>query len=137
MEIEACLNSRPLTPINTPDDDSVEVLTPGHFLIGQPLCALPDPSLSYSSISLLKRWYLCQNIVRNFWKRWSTEYSTSTTNGITRQEILPLVTLYFSRKMVSFKQDGLSLEYWKSTQELMESFESQELRLKEERTRDL
>ena len=72
-QIEACLNSRPLVP----DEDGIEALTPGHFLIGQPLCALPDPSSSHRSISLLKRWDLCQNLIRHFWKRWSTEYLTS------------------------------------------------------------
>ena len=76
-QVEACLNSRPLVPINSPDDDGIEVLTPGHFLIGQPLCALPDPSFSYRSVSLLRRWYLCQNLVRHFWKRWSAEYLSS------------------------------------------------------------
>ena len=55
-QVEACLNSRPLTPTNAPDDDGLTVLTPGHFLIGKPLVALPDPQLSYRSISLLKRW---------------------------------------------------------------------------------
>lgn len=73
-QIEACLNSRPLVPINTPDEDSIEILTPGHFLIGQPLTTLPDPSFSYRSASLLRRWHLCQHLVRHFWKRWSLEY---------------------------------------------------------------
>lgn len=73
-QVEACLNSRPLVPIDSPDSDGIEVLTPGHFLIGQPLCALPDSSISFRSTSLLRRWYLCQNIVRHFWQRWSAEY---------------------------------------------------------------
>ena len=39
--IEACLNSRPLPlPEAT---DATEVLTTGHFLIGHPLEAFPDP----------------------------------------------------------------------------------------------
>ena len=76
-QIEACLNSRPLVALNSLDDDSIEVLTPGHFLIGQPLVTLPDPALSYRSVSLLKRWHLCQNLVRHFWKRWSLEYLTT------------------------------------------------------------
>ena len=42
-QIEACLNSLPMVPFDLPDDDGVEVLTPGHFLIGHPICALPDP----------------------------------------------------------------------------------------------
>ena len=36
-QIEACLNSRPLTPVNSPDDDGIAALTPGHFLVGRPL----------------------------------------------------------------------------------------------------
>ena len=43
-QIEACLNGRPLVPASSPDDDAIEALTPGHFLIGKPLCALPDPA---------------------------------------------------------------------------------------------
>ena len=34
VEIEAVLNSQPLTPLDSSPDDGVEVLTPGHFLIG-------------------------------------------------------------------------------------------------------
>ena len=72
-QIEAVLNSRPLAPIPC-DDDGIEPLTPGHFLVGKPLEALPDPSASYCRVSLLRRWHLCQSLIRHFWKRWSTEY---------------------------------------------------------------
>ena len=59
------------------DDDAVCALIPGHFIIGRPLEALPDPAFSYRSISLLRRWHLCQNLVRHFWQRWSSEYLSS------------------------------------------------------------
>ena len=72
-QIEACLNSRPLMPLPEPGD-AIEALTPGHFLIGGPLEALPDPQLSYRSIPLLRRWHLCQAVVRHLWQRWSSEY---------------------------------------------------------------
>ena len=75
-QIEACLNSRPLVPLPN-DEDGVEALTPGHFLIGRPIESLPDPSDSYRSLSLLRRWHLCQAILRHFWKRWSTDYLAS------------------------------------------------------------
>ena len=78
-QIEACLNSRPLVSINSHNDDGIEVLTPGHFLIGRPLTSLPDPEISYRSVSLLGRWHLCQSLVRHFWSRWSSEY-LSTLN---------------------------------------------------------
>ncbi len=55
----------------------MHVLTPDHFLIGRPLEALPDPSFSYRSLSLLRRWHLCQNPVRQFWIRWKQEYLAS------------------------------------------------------------
>ena len=73
-QIESCLNSRPHVYTNALDDDGIEVLTPGHFLIGQPLTSLPDPATSFQSMSLLKHWHLCQCLVRHFWKRWSLEY---------------------------------------------------------------
>ena len=72
-QIEACLNSRPLTQLPC-DGGTVEALTPGHFLIGRPLEALPDSPESYRAISLQKRWHLCQHVIRHFWKRWSYEY---------------------------------------------------------------
>jgi len=73
-QIEACLNSRPLAPLAN-DDDGIEALTPGPFLIGRPLQALPDvSSTDVKSVSLLKRWQLCKMLLRHFWKRWSSEY---------------------------------------------------------------
>ena len=77
-QIKACLNSRPLVPLIC-DEDGFEALTPGHFLIGRSLDFLTDHFLSCCSIPLLHRWHLCQNLVRNFWQRWSTEY-LSTLN---------------------------------------------------------
>ena len=72
-QIEACLNSRPLTPLPHPEDGT-EVLTPGHFLVGAPLEALPDSRESLRPLSALRRWHLCQALVRHLWQRWSTEY---------------------------------------------------------------
>ena len=73
-QLEACLNSCPLGTVPHNDNDGIEVLTPGHFLIGRPLQALPDHPHSSQSLSLLKRWYLCQGLVKHFWQRWRNEY---------------------------------------------------------------
>ena len=79
-QIEACLNSRPLTTsLDANDDDGVAPLTPAHFLIGLPLEALPD-RISTEPIHGFKRWQLCQALTQHFWKRWSTEY----LNGLQR-----------------------------------------------------
>ena len=75
-QIEACLNSRPLTPLPE-SSDALEVLTPGHFLIGKPLTALPNPPEVNQPIALLRRWHLCQKLASHFWYRWSHEYLTT------------------------------------------------------------
>ncbi|CAB3984435.1 uncharacterized protein LOC110248986 [Paramuricea clavata] len=58
-QIEACLNSRPLIPSLDTNDDGISPLTPGHFLIGRPLEALPS-RIYKEPILGLKRWKLCQ-----------------------------------------------------------------------------
>ena len=72
--LTACLNSRPLGTLPHNDDDGIEMLTPGHFLIGRPLQAIPDHPNSSQPLTLLRRWYLCQGLVRHFWERWRNEY---------------------------------------------------------------
>lgn len=72
-QIEACLNSRPLSPL-TDDPDDLEALTPGHFLIGGPLIAPPEANRLDDNINGLTRWQLCSRIQQAFWKRWSSEY---------------------------------------------------------------
>ena len=77
VRIEACLNSRPLRIIPRYDDEGIEVLTLGHFLIGRPIEALPDSDISYRKLSILCLWHPCEVLVRHFWKRWRSEYLTS------------------------------------------------------------
>ncbi|XP_076278391.1 uncharacterized protein LOC143208143 [Lasioglossum baleicum] len=71
--IEACLNSRPLQPLSDDPEDPA-ALTPGHFLIGEPLLAIPEPNLDELPVSRLSRWQLVQQLRQHFWKRWSREY---------------------------------------------------------------
>ncbi len=74
VDVESILNSRPLCPLNTLPEDGLEVLTPGHFLVGRPLTALPQLSLKDLPMSSVKRWNLCQKVSAEFWQRWSREY---------------------------------------------------------------
>ncbi|XP_024940200.1 uncharacterized protein LOC112494270 [Cephus cinctus] len=53
-QIEAVLNSRPLCPL-TDDPDDLTALTPGHFLIGNALAIIPEPSLEEIKTSRLSR----------------------------------------------------------------------------------
>lgn len=74
-QIEACLNSRPLSIVNNNPGES-NPLTPGHFLIGEPLVTVPEVNYETSNISTLKRWQVTQGMLQNFWRRWSNEYLT-------------------------------------------------------------
>ncbi|XP_050065293.1 uncharacterized protein LOC126554218 [Aphis gossypii] len=76
IRIEAVLNSRPLTPAST-DPHDLECLTPGHFLIGQPLLAVPPRSNPDATRNLTNRWKLLDQCHQAFWKRWSSEYLTT------------------------------------------------------------
>ena len=51
---EATLNSRPLAPVEFTSDDGIEPLTPGHFLVGGPLYALPSLPDVHSKITSLR-----------------------------------------------------------------------------------
>lgn len=71
--IEAVLNSRPICPLSE-DPESLEALTPGHFLVGAPLISRPEIDLLDLPVNRLSRWQLVQQRVQFFWKRWRQEY---------------------------------------------------------------
>lgn len=54
IEIEGCLNSRPLCPM-TNDPSDLTALTPGHFLIGEAILSAPRPSLLNKKLNCLDR----------------------------------------------------------------------------------
>lgn len=73
IQIEAILNSRPLTPLSS-DPNDLSALTPGHFLIGSPLTAIIEPDVRDDHISLNSRSKHLRQIYQQFWSRWSLEY---------------------------------------------------------------
>ncbi|GFS63646.1 integrase catalytic domain-containing protein [Trichonephila clavipes] len=62
-QIEACLNSRPLTPISN-DPNDLSALTFGHFIIGRPWTSIPEPNYIDSNNSYLTRWQQIQKLVQ-------------------------------------------------------------------------
>lgn len=75
-QVEACLNSLPLQAL-TDDPEDVTALTPGHFLIGSAVNAIPEPSLIDVASNRLSRWQYLQQMRDHFWERWSREYLTT------------------------------------------------------------
>ena len=87
-EVEAVLNSRPLTYPYT-DINDASPLTPSHFLCGYRLLTLPDTNAKeneadpdyipseMSTKALTKRAQYQKTLINTFWTRWKTEYLTS------------------------------------------------------------
>lgn len=73
VQVESCLNSRPICP-SSDDPSDLTALTPGHFLVGSPLTAIPETDMTDSSLSCVRRFELVQRLLQHFWKRWSFEY---------------------------------------------------------------
>ena len=63
--IEACLNSRPLTPLSS-DPNDLEALTPGHFLIGEALTAPVEINLEDVRLNRLSRWQMVEKMRQHF-----------------------------------------------------------------------
>lgn len=74
-QVEAVLNSRPLCPLSSSPTDFL-FLSPGHFLVGRPLTALPSPALEERKIESLARYARIEKIHQHFWNRWQKEYIT-------------------------------------------------------------
>ncbi|GFW57874.1 integrase catalytic domain-containing protein [Trichonephila clavipes] len=72
-QIEACINSRLLVPLSS-DPADIRALTPGHFLIGEPLLEIPESkSITNTSLSLSCRWKCLLKLRQHFWDRWHKE----------------------------------------------------------------
>uniref|UniRef100_A0A0A9VSF7 Pro-Pol polyprotein n=1 Tax=Lygus hesperus TaxID=30085 RepID=A0A0A9VSF7_LYGHE len=72
-KIGAVLNSRPLCPLST-DPSECDYLSPGHFLIGEPMLSVPEPSLLDTPLNRLDRWQLLQRMAQFFWTKWRRDY---------------------------------------------------------------
>ncbi|XP_018358515.1 PREDICTED: uncharacterized protein LOC108758199 [Trachymyrmex cornetzi] len=95
VQIEALLNSRPLTPMSLDPNDLIP-LTPAHFLIGRTFTSVVDPALTHLPDSRLHRWQLIQKLQQHFWQRWSKN-----------------VKAFEEEMMVIIKDDNLSPFKWK------------------------
>ncbi|GAB1858924.1 Integrase catalytic domain-containing protein [Camponotus japonicus] len=72
-EIEAILNSRPITALSE-DPNDLAYLSPGHFLVGTTLNSFPCNNISDVNENRLTRWQRVEQVRQHFWQRWSNEY---------------------------------------------------------------
>lgn len=72
-QVEAILNSRPLTPMSTDPLDFLP-LSPAHFLVGRPLTAPVSADIHEVPAHRLTRYQRVEQIRQHFWRRWAREY---------------------------------------------------------------
>ena len=108
IQIEGMLNSRPLTPLSA-DMDDLEVLTPGHFLIGRPITSIAEPSLLEVNDNRLKIWQKLTKMVQTIWKKWRHSYLNNLQQ---RNKWLVTKKNVKNGDMVLVKEDNLPVNTW-------------------------
>lgn len=109
-KIECVLNSRPLTQISS-DSNDLSFLTPGHFLVGDALTAIPNPSLLNIPSNKLSRWQLVHQLLQHFWTRWKNEYLHNLQQRTKWK--LNKGTALQSGQLVVIREDNLPPMHWK------------------------
>lgn len=107
-QIEACLNSRPISQISSNPEDPYP-LTPGHFLVGEQLMLVPDTNYEQANMSTLRRWQFTQRLFQDFWRRWSHEYLTQLQHRYKWAHITPEPKV---GDIVLVKEDDLPPARW-------------------------
>ncbi|XP_034827793.2 uncharacterized protein [Maniola hyperantus] len=107
-QVEAVLNSRPLTPMSSDPNDFLP-LSPAHFLVGRTLTAPAYDNLEDTPTHRLDRYQRVEQIRQHFWRRWSKEYiselQTRTKWRENTQDLKP-------NTMVIIKEDNFPPLRW-------------------------
>lgn len=108
VRIEACLNSRPLSALSDDPTDLVS-LTPGHFLIGEPLVRPLGEDFQHIPTNRLKIWQQIQKLEQDFWRRWHTEYLQTLQRRNKWRTVQPNITV---GTLVLIKDDNSPPTVW-------------------------
>lgn len=106
-QVEAVLNSRPLVPLVS---ESIEVLTPAHFLIGRPMMSIPEVAEYDPNVPLIKKWELVTSLHKQFWLSWLKEYLQQLHQRKYWSEAQPNLK---ENQIVVIKDDNLPPLQWK------------------------
>ncbi|XP_041633313.1 uncharacterized protein [Drosophila kikkawai] len=108
-KVEACLNSIPLSPMSE-DPSDLLALTPGHFLVGEPLLSMAEPEIKGEAKSILNRWQHLRAQHQQFSVRWKEEYLKELHTRYKWQ--YPTRNLQIG-DMVVVKEDNLPSDEWR------------------------
>jgi hypothetical protein len=107
-QIEAVLNSRPLTQLSTDPNDE-RALTPAHFWCQTPLETIIEPDYTSMKITQLSKWQRISKIQQHFWRRWVAEYITSLQRRTKWQDQSPNAVI---GKLVLIHEDKVPPQKW-------------------------
>jgi hypothetical protein len=62
------------------DPNDLNPITPGHFLIGEPLTSISERDLTTTRINRLTQWQRVEQMRQHFWYRWQREYLVQNIN---------------------------------------------------------
>lgn len=108
VQIEAALNSRPLSPLSSEPSDYTP-LTPSHFFIGRPMISVADPDVTQISDNRLSHFQHIQKLQQHFWSRWSLEYISELQQRLKWRSNHALLKV---NDLVVIKDDGLPPCKW-------------------------
>jgi hypothetical protein len=108
-QVEACMNSRPLCALSA-DPSDFDALTPGHFLVGGPLNAVPEGDLQEIKFNRLSRWQKVQQMLQHWWTRWRQEYLSNLQQRFKWAEKRENLAV---GDLVTIKDDNLPPTKWK------------------------
>ena len=107
-QVEAILNSRPLTPM-TRDPTDFTYLTPGHFLTGRPLTSYPETDVTNIPQGRLRFWNQCVRVQQSFWKVWHKLYLCQLQSRPKWKQSVPNLEI---DQLVLLKSDNISPFNW-------------------------
>ncbi|GBL84606.1 hypothetical protein AVEN_191071-1 [Araneus ventricosus] len=108
IQTEGILNSRPLTPLSS-DEDNFDVLTPGHDFRGRPISSIPEPFLTDINENRLSRWQKTTKVVQLIWKKWKSDYLNTLQ---ARSKWMAEKDDLIIGQMVLIKDDFLPINNW-------------------------
>ena len=108
-EVEAVVNSRPLTTETLSDTLSPLALTPSKLLTGKTKLILPPPGTFQRDVYCKRRWKRVKHIANEFWSRLSKEYLQSLQ---ARQKWTRQRRNYTEGDIVLLKDDNTCRNKW-------------------------
>lgn len=109
-QVESYVNSRPICAL-TDDSTDLNALTPGHFLIGEPLIGIPELNdYRETPDNRLDRWEHLLKMQQHFWERWHNEYLGTLIN---RSKWLNETENIKKGDLVVVKEENLPPMSWK------------------------